>query len=249
MRTRADYILPFVRGPRVLDGGCAAHEPEPGAPYWLHGQLRRRFPEVIGFDLSQENIEKLRTAGLSNLYVENAETFNLKSQFDTIVAGELIEHLSNPGSFLQRAREHLRPGGRVVLTTPYPFSAYAWIYATFKYPKTCQNPEHTTWFCPRTLAELCKRAGLRISYWQPIEVWRMDCPSWAYRAFMMFLTLFRWLIPIRLRCSAMLYVLEALGEGPVGEGAQQCLAPRGGLEVNGGESGHHGADQGYRCGR
>ena len=212
MNTRADYILPFVRGPRVLDVGCAAHEPEPGAPYWLHGLLRQKFPEVVGLDVSQENVAKLRAAGFANLVVENAETFDLKSQFDTIVAGELIEHLSNPGSFLRRAREHLRPQERVILTTPYPFSAYAWLYATLKYPKTCENPEHTTWFCPRTMGELSQRAGLRLTHWQPIEVWGVDVPSRAYRTFVGLMTVVRWLIPARLRCTSMLYLLEAAEE-------------------------------------
>ena len=208
MITRADYILPYVHGPRVLDVGCASHAPEPGAPNWLHGRLLAKFPDVVGIDVSRENIAKLRAAGYSNLLIESAETFELESKFDTIVAGEVIEHLSNPGSFLERARAHLGPAGKVVLTTPYPFSLYAWLYATFKYPKTCENAEHTAWFCPRTLAELSARAGLRIAHWRLIEVWGVDVPSRAYRTFVHLNSLLGWMLPERLRCSSVLYVLE-----------------------------------------
>jgi hypothetical protein len=43
---------------------------------------------------------------------------------------------------LAQARNHLAPGGRLVLSTPSPFSLLYFLYERFMYPKTCQNPEH-----------------------------------------------------------------------------------------------------------
>ena len=209
VHNRVDFILPYVQGPKVLDVGCAAHVPEPGAPYWLHGRLREKFPCVTGIDLNEQNVAKLRAQGFQNLFVGNAEDINIDSRFDTIVAGELIEHLSNPGAFLESARKHLAPGGRLVLTTPYPFCLMGFLYAMLKYPKTCQNLEHTCWFCPQTFKELSGRAGLRIAHWELFPMYGTGDPSLAYRLYVNFVRYFKWLLPKQLWCSAMLLVLEA----------------------------------------
>jgi SAM-dependent methyltransferase len=205
---RADTIIGWVRGPNVLDVGCAAHVPEPGNPHWVHGRLREKYPEMAGIDISEKNIGFLKQRGFGNLYVASAETFTLDQRFDTVFAGELIEHLANPGAFLARSREHLAPAGRIVLTTPYPFALLSQMYAFMKYPRTCQNPEHTCWFCPQTMTVLAERLGLRVTHWELIEDYRLDDPSWKYRFFVRLVSTFRWLIPKRLRNNAMLFVLE-----------------------------------------
>lgn len=209
MATRSDYVLPHVTGPRVLDVGCAVHEPEPGSPHWLHGELLKRFPDLVGIDVNQSNVEKLTSLGYENIHVQNAETFEVGTQFDTIVAGDVIEHMSNPGRFLDSARRHLAPGGRLIITTPYAFCLLAFVYATFKFPRTCENLEHTLFLCPQTFQELIKRAGLEVEYWRLFSVYSMDVPSSAYRAFVMFLRIAGRLVPERLRCNEMLFVLKA----------------------------------------
>jgi 2-polyprenyl-3-methyl-5-hydroxy-6-metoxy-1,4-benzoquinol methylase len=70
---------------------------------WLHGVLKRNFDTVIGIDISEEVLE-LRKYGYE-VYVVNAEDFDLDRKFETIVVGELIEHLSNPGKFLECAKK------------------------------------------------------------------------------------------------------------------------------------------------
>lgn len=201
---RIEAILNWVTGPRILDVGCAGHFPEIGSPYWLHGELRRCFPDVIGIDISDENISYLTATGLDNIFVMNAESFYFPEPFDTIVAGELIEHLSNPGKFLQRCREHLKPGGRLILTTPYPFALFNILYSILKFPRTCSNTEHTCWFCPQTLMELARRHGFRVIHWELVPDYRPDVKSRRYRAFLFLLPL----IPLRrLRCNTLLMVL------------------------------------------
>lgn len=204
---RAERILEWVKGPKVLDVGCTSHEVEPDSPYWLHGRLRSRF-EVTGIDISEENIESLRRRGFDRLHVASAEDFSIGERFDTVVAGELIEHLSNPGQFLARAREHLKPGGRLVVTTPYVFSLMYACYAFFKFPKTCENQQHTCWFCLRTLHEMAGRAGFRVVHEELVEDYRPDAPFPLYRLFVLFIRTLGRLLPARLRNNAMLLVLE-----------------------------------------
>jgi SAM-dependent methyltransferase len=208
---RIDGVISQVVGPRVLDVGCAAHLPRPGSPDWLHGRLRQRFPQVVGIDIHRENIEALRGIGYEEVHVGDAQSFSLAGRFDTIVAGELVEHLSNPGLFLRKAREHLRPGGRIVITTPYPFSLFFNLYSWVNFPRTCSNPEHTCWFCPQTIGELARRQGLCIARWFLVEDYSSEVTSRKYRLFAAFIRAFRGLLPRRLRCNTMIVVLEAAG--------------------------------------
>jgi cyclopropane fatty-acyl-phospholipid synthase-like methyltransferase len=206
---RSEQILKHVDGRHILDVGCAGHNPKPGSPYWLHGRLLEKFPSVAGIDLNSENIEKLLEMGFENIEIANAEEFDLHTTFDCIVAGELIEHLSNPGHFLERCRAHLKGGGRLVISTPHAFSLLYFSYAVLKYPKTCQNDEHTLWFCPKTLAGLASRYGFRVVSWELIEDYEFDNSSKLYLFFARFMTtLGRLLIPGRLRKNTMIFVFE-----------------------------------------
>lgn len=204
---RAGQMVPLVEGPRVLHVGCAAHVPDPSDPTWLHGQLCKKFPETVGLDLREDLIEELRKLGFRNLHVGNAECFDLDQEFDTIVGGDMIEHLSNPGAFLDQAKKHLAPNGTIIITTPYPFCLAAIIFALVKFPKTCWNVEHTSWFCFSTFGELARRANLKIVRQELIGSYVKDNPCGPYRWFVRFLAWFGWLMPKSLKCNTMLFVL------------------------------------------
>lgn len=201
-----------------MDVGCAGHQVEFDSPFWVHGRLRREFSDVVGVDLSSKNVELMRQHGYTELFVQNAEALQLPGRFDTIVAGELIEHLTSPASFLRAAADHLAPGGRIVLTTPYPFSLLFVLYAFFKYPKTCQNLEHTCWFCPQTMMILADRVDLKVRHIELIEDYRPDVPARRYHAFVKALTILGPLVPARLRKNVMLVVLEPIGAAENGNG-------------------------------
>jgi SAM-dependent methyltransferase len=209
-RVRAVEILKWVKGPKVLDIGCTSHTLAVGSPHWLHGQIRQRFPDAAGIDISQDNVAVLQKAGFTNLYVQSAESFDLPEKFDTIVAGELIEHLANPGLFLQRVRHHLTPQGTIVLTTPNPFSISYVLYAALKFPRTCYNLEHTCWFCPQTMADLAQRSGFEIRHFELIDDYDSDVSSFLYRLFGAIVKLCRPALPKRFR-NTMLFVLAADG--------------------------------------
>ena len=217
MTNRADRTLKWVRGPDVLDVGAAGHRPLPHSRQWLHGRLREVFPAVVGIDLSEDNVKLLRNMGYPDLHVGNAQSLEMEARFDTIVGGEVIEHLENPGLFLARARDHLKPGGRVVLTTPYAFGLLNWVYALLRFPTTCINPEHTVWFCPATLTEIVHRAGFTLIHWELILDLPDDPnPPVALKRFVA--RTYEWislLLPDRLRCNGMLFVLKANEDAPI----------------------------------
>ena len=191
----------------MLDVGCTGHVVEIDSPVWLHRRLREVFPSVAGIDISAENVDLLRRHGYGDVHVQSAESFELREKFDTIVAGELIEHLANPGLFLRQARAHLKPGGRLVLTTPNPFALLFIFYALSKFPKTCENLQHTCWFCPQTMRELVGRYRLRVEHFELFDDYPPGNPSWRFRLFMVLRRCFGMVLPKLLAKNRMLVVL------------------------------------------
>jgi len=54
-----------------------------------------------------------------SLYDNLCEAIEGIEAFDAIVSVEIIEHLYSPRTFMQRALDALRPGGSLILSTPY----------------------------------------------------------------------------------------------------------------------------------
>ena len=202
--------MAYVKGPKVLDVGFVGGDPKAYGQFWLHDFLVEKFERVVGIDISEKYVAELSAAGYKNLHVASAENFSVDEKFDTVVAGELIEHLANPGLFLDRAKAHLADGGRVVVSTPYPFSLLYLSYALFKFPKTCGNAEHTCWFCLSTIKETALRSGLKLDHWELVEDYRFDTDSFAYGVFVRLLWLYRFLIPQRLKANSILVVFSSL---------------------------------------
>ncbi|PYL65549.1 MAG: methyltransferase, partial [Verrucomicrobia bacterium] len=103
-------------GAHVLDVGC-------GNGYTA-GQLLTRGCDVIGIDLSKTGIALARqTYPAARFEVLPADDQILPrlgcSPFDIIVSTEVIEHLYAPREYMKGCFMALRPGGRLVLSTPY----------------------------------------------------------------------------------------------------------------------------------
>lgn len=78
---------------------------------------------VFGLDMSSSGIDLARARGcgefaIGSLYEELLRPF-ARDSVDAVIAVEVIEHLYSPRTFVRRAVEALRPGGTLVVTTPY----------------------------------------------------------------------------------------------------------------------------------
>ncbi len=88
----------------------------------------------------------------------SAEDFAFPERFDVIYAGDLIEHLANPGRFLEASLRHLKPGGRLLLTTPNTFNLFNLAEKLTK-PEPTVNPDHTLYLNRKTLKALLEKSG------------------------------------------------------------------------------------------
>jgi len=186
VNARVAAVLSEVRGHRVLNVGCAGHaRPDTTArrARWLHGALVACGYSVLGIDVDEGQLEWMRAEGHEVLELDAQRLDELDESFDTIVAGELIEHLENPGLFLEACRRRLTEAGRLVLTTPNAFGPLYWLtYASSG--GRAANPEHTCWFDGQTLSELLRRSGYRVERTHHVDDLRTDAASSAgYRAF------------------------------------------------------------------
>jgi len=208
MKHRVHAILDKVEGPRVLDVGCAGHEANPNRAFWLHGLLCRKFEHVEGIDINRENVEKLRRAGYSDIHCARIEEWQPPHRYNTVVMGEVIEHVGDAVSFLQRAVDLVEEGGSIVLSTPNPFCLMYLAYAIKNGPRTCQNPEHTFWFCESTLAETARRAGLKVAQIEYADDYDADDRDPGYRWFWRIFRIVRPFLPKLMRHTTMVAVLR-----------------------------------------
>lgn len=122
-RKRIEWICSKVKGKKILDIGCSQ-----GVISILLGT---RGYECVGIDIAQEAIlyaqndlerQNDQVKKLVEFKVMNAENIQYDDEtFDTIILGEIIEHLYNPENVLKEVRRVLKPEGIVIITTPFGF--------------------------------------------------------------------------------------------------------------------------------
>ncbi len=152
------HLLPTGLG-RVLDVGCGAGV--------LGEQLLHdgKADEVFGVDLSPEAVAAA-SRRLSNAYVVDLDRDRLpfeRETFDTLIYGDVLEHLKFPWIALRDHRVLLKPGGRAFCSIPnvgyraalFKLLRQRWDYETeglFDYT-------HLRFFTRRSLEAMFRDAG------------------------------------------------------------------------------------------
>ena len=85
----------------------------------------------------------------------------LGEKFDTVVMGDVIEHVENPVNLVRFAIRHLNDDGKVIVKTPNPY--YIDNIIKFAKSKDFVNFEHIAWFTPTMALELARRAECKLS--------------------------------------------------------------------------------------
>ena len=151
-------------GALVLDAGCATGD--------FVRAAKARF-NVWGVDLSEFAVSEARRANpevADQLFSGSLEALaGLPEVFDAIVLWDVVEHLRYPRSVIASLVERLKPGGVLVLSTPYMDAPIAklmgrkWAFMT--------PPEHVCLFGRRHLTTLLTDQGLSAEHWQARGKW------------------------------------------------------------------------------
>ena len=119
--------------------------------------LKQYADEVIVGDLNDPSI----FAGIS-------------SQFDAVLAGDVLEHLITPQQALSRAARLLRPGGQVVVSLPHVGHVdvrLSLLQGKFNYRQFgLLDATHLRFFTLKTVKELVKECGLVITDLRRVRV-------------------------------------------------------------------------------
>jgi SAM-dependent methyltransferase len=168
---RLDLIKAMAAGKSVLHLGCT------NWPYTaealegdmlLHTELAKTASELYGFDYDQEGIDVLRGRGMTNLYradLEKLEDVGLDRTFDVIIAGEMIEHLNNPGMFLNGIKRFMNPSTQLVVTTVNAYCGMRFlVYGLRGNGGSAEpvHPDHIAYFSYSTLKLLLERHGFNV---------------------------------------------------------------------------------------
>ena len=149
-RRRLRKMAGLTVGESICDIGCAHH------PNRYLAAKR-----VVGFDLEGMDV--------SPPYTEHVvgDVFSIGdllggTVFDTILLGELIEHLERPYDVLRTLREHLAPDGRLILSTPNPLGIPPVIMEYLLMRRFFYAADHAYYFPPRWVWRLLERSGYSI---------------------------------------------------------------------------------------
>ncbi len=168
---RLPFILEMCAGKRVLHLGCT------NAPYTeesinndmlLHFELEKIASSVYGIDADQNGIDILKEQGANNLYfadLEDLDALDLNETFDVIVAGEMIEHLNNPGLFLSGIRRFMNSETKLLITTinAYCGMRFVWYGLRGKRGKAEPvHPDHVAYYSYSTLKQLLELHEMNI---------------------------------------------------------------------------------------
>lgn len=82
--------------------------------------------------------------------------------FDQIICFETIEHVIDDEGLVRRLAEMLRPGGRLLLSTP--FDAHHPLFSEERYPSATEDGSHVRYgYSQRRLREVAEDAGLQVA--------------------------------------------------------------------------------------
>src|SRR3989338_368022 len=173
---RVSFILQNAKG-KILDVGFVACS--------LHERIKENFPKTQIFGVDIEEVPKN-----PNYKQGSAEKIPFESeQFDTIVAGKLIEHVKHPNRFVKETRRLLKKGGIMILTTP---NRNSWIN---RLTKNYHTKIHLSLFSYPELKELLEKNGLKVEKFFCLPFTEESSPGTEKKWFYPIRKVVHWFLP------------------------------------------------------
>lgn len=150
IRTCVERLAP---GARLLEVGA-------GLGYLTYS-LRKAGYDAIGMDISRAAVENANANYGPYFQAADLAEWSLQKvgEFDMVLMTELIEHLPDPLRFLRMASSLLRPGGRLIVTTPNRSYYPKWMLW-----ETDPPPVHLWWFSENSMEVFARELGMGIEF-------------------------------------------------------------------------------------
>lgn len=157
--TRGELMRRVPPPARLLDVGCGAGD--------FMGVAQGLGYAVEGIDISEASAELCRSRGFT-ARAGDFLTERFDGSFDLITMWDVVEHLRDPGAFLERARSLLSRDG--LLFTKIPGFGDLSVGISSRVPRAAGTllgaPSHVQFFDRRSLSALLSRTGFA---WESVE--------------------------------------------------------------------------------
>ena len=165
---RERFILNMCSGKKVLHLGCTgavSFESKVQSGSLFHLKIIQVAKEAWGVDIDRRKVDKLKGLGFEHLILGDVEGLDAIAEienqdFEIFVAGEIIEHLANPGLFLKTAAKILPKNALMIITTPNAFRIENFLGVLIR--EELIHPEHNFLFSPISLAFFVKKFGYEV---------------------------------------------------------------------------------------
>jgi SAM-dependent methyltransferase len=114
---------------------------------------------VVGLDLAPPPPAPPYDETLAGDATDLAATLG-ERRFDAVLAGEIVEHVEDPYRFVRGCRDRLRPGGRLVLSTPNPLHPPVLACELLGVKRLFYTDEHRHYLLPRWVDRILASSGL-----------------------------------------------------------------------------------------
>ena len=147
----------------ILDLGC-------GNGFLANYLIKNGF-NVYGTDASLEGITIAKNANPDRFFLQDLSIGKLpielqQFQFDTIISTEVIEHLYDPGGFIDFCKTLLPNGGELIISTPYHGYLKNLVLSIFNKWDSHLGPAwrggHIKFWSKKTLSDLLISKGFKV---------------------------------------------------------------------------------------
>ncbi|UEG50571.1 class I SAM-dependent methyltransferase [Ferruginibacter lapsinanis] len=129
---------------------------------YLTYAIKQQGYDITGLDISADAVKKATDRFGNHFICQDVYKYALDNagKFDIVILTEVIEHLPEPNSFCDVLVSLLKPGGKLIITTPNKSATPP----GEDYWDTESPPVHLTWFSEDSFRVIAAQRGLNFSF-------------------------------------------------------------------------------------